>query len=83
MPAQDYSELNARVKYGKHDLHLGLASRPPDHTWGHGLPWVSPKRRVSGAYRLTVCVCRAYRSNLQATSTDLFFGAEDKQGRLR
>eukprot|EP00964_Phaeocystis_antarctica_P013139 scaffold7205_cov46-Phaeocystis_antarctica.AAC.1 len=29
--------------YGKHDLHLGPASRPPDRTWGHswytmGLP---------------------------------------------
>ena len=28
---------------------------------------------VSGAYRLTVCVCRAYRSKLQATSTDSCF----------
>ena len=62
---------------GKHDLHLEPASRLPDHTWGHGLPWVSPKRRVSGAYRLTgfACAVRTYRTKLQATSTDLFFGA--------
>jgi hypothetical protein len=37
----------------------------------------------SGAYRLTVCVCRTYRTKLQATSTDLFLGAGDKQGRPR
>jgi hypothetical protein len=30
--------------YGKHDLHLGPASLPPDHTWGHGLPSVSPNK---------------------------------------
>ena len=37
-------------------------------------------RQDSGAYRLTVCVCRAYRSKLQGgdlTSTDLFFEAGD------
>eukprot|EP00964_Phaeocystis_antarctica_P027036 scaffold15221_cov35-Phaeocystis_antarctica.AAC.3 len=28
-------------------------------------------------------LCRAYCSKLQATRTDLFFGAGDKQGRLR
>ena len=57
-------------------------SRPPDHTWGHGLqPKAQGQRRR--AYRLTVCVCRAYRTRLQATSTDLFFGAGDKQGRPR
>jgi len=60
--------------YGKHDLHLGPASRPPDHTWGHSLPWGGPKRRGSGAYRLTVCVCHAYRTRLPATSTDLVSG---------
>eukprot|EP00964_Phaeocystis_antarctica_P119754 scaffold83509_cov40-Phaeocystis_antarctica.AAC.1 len=35
--------------YGKHDLHLGPASRPPDRTWGHGTPWVCPKRVLFGS----------------------------------
>eukprot|EP00964_Phaeocystis_antarctica_P015842 scaffold8763_cov36-Phaeocystis_antarctica.AAC.2 len=42
--------------YGKHDLHLGPASRPPDRTWGHGTPWVCTKRVVHRAYKLKVCV---------------------------
>ena len=45
-----------------------------------GLPKAQGQRSI---YRLTVCVYRAYCSKLQATRTDLFFGAGDKQGRLR
>ena len=82
MPAQDYSELNARVRQ---TWCVPRTDKPPagPHLAGQCLPRVCPTGRVSGAYRLTVCVCRAYRSKLQATSTDLYFGAGDKQGRLR
>ena len=68
--------------YGKHVLYLGPASRPLWTGPGDTVhpPWACPKRRVSGAYRLTVCVCRAYCSKLQATSTDLFlnFGGDSR-----
>ena len=56
--------------------YLGATSCPPDHTCGHPLPQVCPKGRLNGVYRLTVHVCHAFCSRVQATSTALFFGAE-------
>ena len=56
---------------------------PANHTCGHPLPRVCPKGRLNGAYRLTVHVCHAFCSKVQATSTDLFFGAGGAPGRLR
>ena len=69
--------------HGKHARYLGATSCPSDHTCGHPLPRVCPKGRLNGAYRLTVYVCHAFCSKVQATSTDLFFGAGDAPGRLR
>ena len=66
--------------YGKDGVYLGPTSRPPDHTWGQCLARACPTGRVSGAYRLTVCVCRANGSKLQATSSDLHRGASGAQG---
>ena len=81
------SRLTPRATYshahGKHARYLGATSCPSDHTCGHPLPRVCPKGRLNGAYRLTVYVCHAFCSKVQATSTDLFFGAGDAPGRLR
>ena len=69
--------------HGKHARYLGATSCPSDHTCGHPLPRVCPKGRLNGAYRLTVYVCHAFCSKVQATSTDLLFGAGGAPGRLR
>ena len=69
--------------HGKHARYLGATSCPSDHTCGCPLPRVCPKGRLNGAYRLTVYVCHAFCSKVQATSTDLFFGAGGAPGRLR
>ena len=69
--------------HGKHARYLGATSCPPDHTCGHPLPRVCPKGRLNGAYRLMVHVCHAFCSRVQATSTDLLFGAGGAPGRLR
>ena len=65
-----------RTRTRKHGVYLGLTSCPPDAHLGTVLTTgLCPTGRVSGAYRLTVCVCRANGSKLQATSTDLHRGA--------
>ena len=69
--------------HGQHGLYLGLISRLPDQAWRQYLPWACPKGRVSGAYRLRVCVCRVNHSKLQATSTDLHRGSRELQGWIR
>ena len=86
-PKVRYRELTPRATYshahGKHARYLGATSCPSDHTCGHPLPRVCPKGRLNGAYRLTVYVCHAFCSKVQATSTDLLFGAGGAPGRLR
>ena len=77
MPRATYSHA-----HGKHARYLGATSCPSDHTCGHPLPRVCPKGRLNGAYRLTVHVCHAFCSRVQATSTALFFGAGDAPRRL-
>ena len=73
----------------KHHVNwLGYRSRvnkptTTNHICGHPLPRVCPKGRLNGAYRLTVYVCHAFCSKVQATSTDLLFGAGGAPGRLR
>ena len=82
MRAHAASDLNACARQ-THARYLGATSCPSDHTCGHPLPRVCPKGRLNGAYRLTVHVCHAFCSKVQATSTDLFFGAGGAPGRLR
>ena len=50
---------------------------------GSGSGRYRSKGRLNGAYRLTVYVCHAFCSKVQATSTDLLFGAGGAPGRLR
>ena len=52
-----------------------------------GLPWVSPKRRVSGAYRLTVCLkiiesFVPFRGNLGSSPSKVSDGAGERGVRI-
>jgi hypothetical protein len=86
MPAQDYSELNARVKYGKHDLHLGLASAAARRTTPGGTVYHGSAQSAGSAEHTDwrfACAVRIAPNSRRPARTCFFPGAGDKQGQLR